>query len=93
METSLYIVYVKTDFSGHIIAINSSVFLDGTTDWVKIDEGTGDRYHHVQGNYFPARITTEDGAYRYKLTDGVPVECTAEEIEEQEAALRPVYGR
>ena len=89
METSVYKVYVKTDSSGYITAVNSSAFLSDTTGWVEIDEGTGDRYHHAQGNYFPERIITGGGAYRYKLVDGVPVECTAEEIAAQEAALEP----
>lgn len=89
METNFYTVYVKTDSAGHIIAVNSSAFLDDTTGWVKIDEGNGDRYHHAQGNYFPLPIITDGGAYRYKLVDGKPIECTAEEIAQQEEALRP----
>ena len=89
MEFEPYIVYVKYDSAGYITAVNSSEFLADTTDWVKIDEGHGDRYHHAQGNYFPLPIVTDGGAYRYKLADGVAVECTAEEIAEQEAALDP----
>lgn len=85
-------VYVNADASGYIAAVNSDAFLDDTTGWVKIDEGYGDRYHHAQGNYFPLPIITSGGAYRYKLEDGVPVECTPEEIAEQEEALRPEPG-
>ena len=84
-----YIVYVKTNSIGYITAVNSSAFLTDTSGWTEIDSGNGDKYHHAQGNYFPQPIITEGGAYRYKLLDGVPVECTAEEIEEQEEALRP----
>lgn len=84
-----YIVYVKTNDSGYITAVNSSAFLPDTTGWVQIDEGTGDKYHHAQGNYFPLSIITEVGAYRYKLVDGKPMECTAGEIAAQEAALQP----
>lgn len=57
--------------------------------WTEIDEGYGDKYHHAQGNYFPQPIVTDGGAYRYKLVDGVPVECTAEEIAQQEAENQP----
>ena len=85
-----YIVYVKPDSSGYITAVNSSAFLVDTTGWIAIDEGSGDRYHHAQGNYFPLPIITDGGAYRYKLVDGQPVECTAEEITAQEEALKPV---
>ena len=81
-----YIVYVKTNDNGYIVAVDSSAFLTDTTDWVEIDQGYGDKYHHAQGNYFPATIYTMGGAYRYKLVDGVPVECTPEEIAEQEEA-------
>ena len=83
---SPYIVYVKPNSSGYITAVNSSEFLSDTTEWVEIDSGYCDKYHHAQGNYFPESIITEGGAYRYKLVDGVPVECTAEEIASQEEA-------
>ena len=84
MENKPYIVYVKTNPDNYIISINSSEFLDDLTGWVKIDEGYGDKYHHAQGNYFPEYIITEGGAYRYKLIDGKAVECTEEEIQDQE---------
>ena len=84
-----YIVYVKPDDSGYITAVNSSAFLSETAEWVEIDRGFGDRYHHAQGSYFPQRIWTDGGAYRYKLIDGKPVECTAEEIATQEEARKP----
>ena len=85
-----YLVYAKTNESGYITAVNSSAFLADTIGWVEIDSGYGDKHHHAQGNYFPESIITEDGAYRYKLVDGVPTECTAEEIAAQEEALKPV---
>ena len=85
-----YIVYAKTNSSDYIAAINSSAFLTDLTDWVEIDLGNGDKYHHAQGNYFPLPIITDGGAYRYKLVDSKPVECTAEEIAAQEEAMKPV---
>lgn len=90
MENNPYIVYVKPNADGYITAVNSSEFLTGTTGWVEIDSGNGDRYHHAQGNYFPMPIITEGSAYRYKLIDGEVVECTAKEIAEQEEANRPI---
>ena len=84
-----YIVYAKTNDPGYITAVNSSAFLTDTTDWVKIDSGYGDKYHHAQGNYFSESIYTDGGACRYKLVDGAPVECTAEEIASQEEAQKP----
>jgi hypothetical protein len=84
-----YKVYVKTNSNGYITAVNSSAFLTDTTGWVEIDSGYGDKYHHAQGNYFPESISTDGGAYRYKLVKGKAVECTAEEIAEQEETNRP----
>ncbi|MGM9669714.1 MAG: hypothetical protein ACI3VZ_08180 [Faecousia sp.] len=85
-----YIVYAKTNSNGHITAVNSSAFLSDTAGWTEIDSGYGDKYHHAQGNYLPQPIRTMGGAYRYKLIDVKPVECTAEEIGKQEEALKPV---
>ena len=90
LEINPYIVYVKTNGSGYITAVNSSAFLSDITGCIAIDEGSGDRHHHAQGNYFPLPIITDGGAYRYKLVDGQPVECTAEEIAAQEEALKPM---
>ena len=84
-----YIVYVKPNENDYITTVNSSTFLTDTTGWTQIDEGYRDKYHHAQGNYLPQPIRTRGGAYRYKLVEGKPVECTAEEIAEQEAALQP----
>ena len=78
-----YVVYVKSNAEGYITSVNSSAFLTDLTGWTEIDSGTGDKYHHAQGNYFPLPLMTEDGAYRYKLADGKPVECTPEEVQGQ----------
>ena len=85
-----YIVYVKIDKSNYITTVNSSAFLTDITDWVEIDRGHGDKYHHAQGNYFPQPIITMNGAYCYKLVDGNVVPCTAEEIATQESVLAEV---
>lgn len=89
MEMKPYIVYVKVNDLGYVIAINSSAFLADPTGWVKIDEGYGDKYHHAQGNYFSKPVMTINGVCYYKLIDGEVVECTAEEIAEQEEANKP----
>ena len=80
MEIDTYVVYVRTDEQNRITAVNSSAFVPA--GWgTEIDQGTGDRYHHAQGNYFDQPIYTEDGIPRYKLVDGKPVERTEEEIQ------------
>lgn len=80
-ENKPYGVYVKTDDTGRIIAINSSAFLYDTDGWTLIDEGYGDIFHHAQGNYLPGPLMDERGILRYKLEDGEPVERTQEEMD------------
>lgn len=96
----MYKVYVKTNDAGEIIAINSDAFLDIQDGWENIDEGSGDRFHHAQGNYLPAPVTDEHGRYNFKLVDGVVTAIPDEEkpalpqpeapapLEEQVAELR-----
>jgi len=85
-EMNPYVVYVKIDSNNYIIAVNSSAFLADITDWLEVDRGYGDKYHHAQNNYFEKSIITDGCAFRYKLVDGKPVECAEDEIKEQEAA-------
>ena len=80
MDMQPYIVYVRTDDAGRITAINSSAFLSDVSNWVQIDNGYGDKYHHAQGNYFTKPIIDDRGIYRYKLVNGKPVERTQEEM-------------
>lgn len=89
METSK--VYVLPDSDGYITRIDGGYTESNITDpesWVLIDEGYGDRYNLCQGNYFPKPIRTTGGACRYKLVEGKPVECSSEEIEAQEEAIK-----
>ena len=86
MEGS-YAVYIKNNELCYITDVSSSAFLTDTDGWTEIDRGYGDRYHHAQGNYFPDPIFTDRGACRYKLMDGVCVNCT-EEIKKQETAAQ-----
>lgn len=74
-------VYIKTDSSGNVTAVNSSIFLSDSTGWIYIDEGHGDKYAHAQGNYFDKPIMTDEGICRYKYVDSAVVEKTEEEIE------------
>lgn len=83
----VYGVYVRTDDAGRVVAINSDVFLQDTTGWVKIDEGSGTRYMHAQGNYLPDMIVDVRGVYRYKLEGGVLVERSAEEMDTDAAQI------
>lgn len=74
-----YIVYVKTDEDNIIIAVNSNAFISDIANWIVIDEGCGDKYHHAQNHYFDNRIIDNNGIYNYKLVEGKPVLRTDEE--------------
>ena len=76
-----YKVYIKVDQNGRIAAINSNAFLSSIDEWIEIDSGYGDKYHHAQGNYFDKPIYDVRGICRYKLANGVPVERTQAEMD------------
>ena len=73
-------VYIKIDDKNRVTAISSEIFISDTTGWTEIDRGDGDRYVHAQCNYFPKPLMDENGVYRYKYTDGIVSERTAEEM-------------
>lgn len=80
----VYKVYIRRDDAERIIDVNSDAFLTEYNGWVQIDEGTGDRYHHAQGNYFPGPLYGERGIPRYAyVKDGSPKwrERTPEEMD------------
>ena len=75
-----YKVYIKTDEeNGYVTAINSSAFITDVSGWIEIDQGTGDRYHHAQGNYLDKPITDEYGRHNYRYTNGQVVEIPESE--------------
>lgn len=82
-----YKIFIKINDASNIIDINSDAFLCDTAGWVQIDEGSGDRYHHAQGNYLPGPAFDERGIPRYKLVDGEVVERTQEEMDAEVAVL------
>lgn len=72
-------VYILTDPQGRLIDINSDAFLSSVEGWQQIDEGSGDKYHHAQGNYLPQPVYDEVGRANWKLEGGVLVLRTEEE--------------
>lgn len=86
IQVLTYKVYAQMDASGNITAVNSSVFLSDFTSWTQIDEGSGDKYAHAQGNYFDLPLVNTNGCYNYKLVDGKPVETTDADKQAQIAA-------
>ena len=88
-----YQVYIVIDGKNRIVSVDSSVFISDTTGWLQIDEGTGDRYHHAQNNYFPKPKYDERGIPRYAyVKDGSPKwrERTKEEMDADYVPPQPV---
>lgn len=79
-------VYVKTNEENYITEVNSSIFLADTDGYIEIDEGSGDKYSHAQGNYLEKPIVDEQGRYNYKLIDGEVVEVA----EEDKPEVKPI---
>ena len=93
MEMSKSKVYALLNSEGYITRVDGGYTIGNITDpenWILIAEGNGDRYNRCQGNYFPKPIITDGSAYRYKMVNGMPMECSAEEIAVQEEALKSV---
>ena len=72
-------VYAKINEQNIITAINSSIFLNSIEGYTQIDEGSGDKYAHAQGNYLEKSLVDESGRFNYKFEDGTILELTEEE--------------
>lgn len=88
MEIEPYKVFIRLDTENRVTAINSSEFVSGGDEWLQIDEGYADRYHHAQNNYLGKSITDYRGVYRYKYIDDQIAERTQEEMD-ADYASRP----
>ena len=89
-ENNNYQVYALVDEEGRIIEVNSSAFLADVEEWIKIDEGNGDSYHHGQGNYFPDGNRDDRGIPLYKWDGTQVVRRTQEEIDADYVEPEPV---
>lgn len=79
MENIKIKVYVKINENNIITDINSSIFLNNIEGYMQIDEGSGDKYAHAQGNYLEKSLVDESGRFNYKFEDGKVLELTEEE--------------
>ena len=79
MENMKIKVYAKINERNIITDINSSIFLNNIEGYTQIDEGSGDKYAHAQGNYLDKHLVDESGRYNYKFEEGKISELTDEE--------------
>lgn len=74
-------VYIQTDAQGRILRCEGGYTTpQDLTDWIKIDEGYGDKYNLAQAHYFDKPLIMQDGIYQYKLVGTTPIERSEEEI-------------
>ena len=80
-ETPKSKVYIQTDTKGRIIRCEGGYTTPADlTNWIKIDEGFGDKYNLAQSHYLAKPLYTQDGIPQYKLDDGVVTPRTKDEI-------------
>lgn len=75
----MYKVYIQINGNNCVIAINSNEFITDFANWIEIDRGMGDKYHHAQNNYLDYPLIDNYGAYRYKYENNTVVERSVEE--------------
>ena len=71
-ENGMSKVYIQTDAQGRILRCEGGYSMSNIADvseWIFIDEGTGDRYNLCQAQYFDGGLYTEDGICRYVWSD------------------------
>lgn len=84
MEEILIDVYIKIDESNSIIDVNSNIFINDLTNWIKIDSGTGNKYAHAHNYYFYKPLVDEESLHNYKY---IPDTMTVRETTEDEKAV------
>lgn len=72
-------VYVLLDEEGRVVRLEGEYSLpDDLTDWVKIDEGNGDKYALAQSHYLNGPLYDYQGRPRYRW-DGVALQAVEDE--------------
>lgn len=79
-------VYIKLNDNLEIVDIRSDAFPFNKVDFIKIDEGFGDKYRHAQNQYLSKSLFDSYGRCNYKFVDGKVVE-----IDEQDKSIYQPY--
>lgn len=88
MEENKSKVYILMDDNNRVIRIEGGYTTPADlTDWIEIDEGTGDKYNLCQSHYLEKGLMTEDGIYQYKYENEEVVERTQEEMDADRQAI------
>ena len=81
-------VYIQTDTDCRILRCEGGYTTPADlTDWIEIDEGTGDKYNLCQSHYFDGGLYTMDGIPRYRWDRSAAILRTEEELEADRTSL------
>ena len=61
-------VYIQINIDNYVTAIDSSAFISDPTNWLKIDEGTGEFYKYVTKYNMPGSAAVARGLPKLLLT-------------------------
>lgn len=93
-ENNMMEVFILLNENSRIIACEGGYTMSNIKDvskWIKIDEGTGDKYNLCQTHYFEKPLMNDDGSHNYIYVNGSYRETTvlekASEIKPQEAVI------
>lgn len=82
-------VYIQTDNDGRILRCEGGYTTPtDLTDWIEIDEGTGDKYNLCQSHYFDGSLYTMDGIPRYHWDGSAAVLRSEDELEADRSAIQ-----
>lgn len=81
-------VYISIDDQNRITRCDGGYSAPADlTGWIKIDEGTGDKYNLCQSHYFETPLYTMDGIPMYKWDGQAAQRRTDDEIAADRAAI------
>lgn len=79
-------VYILIDSNNHIIRCEGGYSIsniDNIEEWIKIDEGYGDKYNLCQSHYFDKPIINMNGTHSYVYENNEIRESTLDELAEE----------
>lgn len=74
-----YKVYIQVDENGIVKRIDADWNISDVENWVYLDSGSTDRFHHAQSCYLEKGLFDEQGRWNYAYRNEALVELTEEE--------------
>lgn len=83
-------VYIQVDEKNRITRCDGGYSIQNITnfdEWIKIDEGTGDKYNLCQSHYFGKPLYNMDMTHNFIYDNGECREATEDEIKQELAEI------